>query len=43
MEHIAFDAHQHYTLASVVRPDGLLVREQRPDGLDSSGRAARSA
>ena len=26
---IAFDAHKHYTLASVVRPDGRLVREQR--------------
>jgi hypothetical protein len=22
MEHIAFDAHKHYTLASVARPDG---------------------
>src|SRR2546426_12101945 len=30
MEYIAFDAHKHYTLASVVRPDGQLVREQRP-------------
>jgi hypothetical protein len=29
MEYIAFDAHKHYTLASVVRPDGQLVREQR--------------
>ena len=29
MEYIAFDAHKHYTLASVVRPDGRLVREQR--------------
>ena len=29
MEYIAFDAHKHYTLASVARPDGQLVREQR--------------
>ena len=29
MEYIAFDAHQHYTLASVVRPNGNLVREER--------------
>jgi transposase len=29
MEYIAFDAHKRYTLASVVRPDGRLVREQR--------------
>ena len=29
MEYIAFDAHKHYTLASVVRPDGGPVREQR--------------
>ena len=29
MEYIAFDAHTHYTLASVARPDGRLVREQR--------------
>jgi transposase len=29
MEYIAFDAHKHYTLASVARPDGRLVREQR--------------
>lgn len=29
MEYIAFDAHKHYTLALVVRPDGSLVREQR--------------
>src|SRR3989442_14957527 len=29
MEYIAFDAHKHYTLASVVRPDGQLVREER--------------
>jgi len=27
--YIAFDAHKHYTLASVARPDGQLVREQR--------------
>src|SRR5438094_6994514 len=26
MEYIAFDAHKHYTLASVVRPNGDLVR-----------------
>jgi hypothetical protein len=26
---IAFDAHKHYTLASVARPDGRLVRERR--------------
>ena len=29
MEYIAFDAHKRYTLASVARPDGQLVREQR--------------
>src|SRR5437667_2420572 len=29
MEYIAFDAHKHYTLASVVRPSGDLVREER--------------
>src|SRR5262249_59941820 len=29
MAYIAFDAHKRYTLASVVRPDGQLVREQR--------------
>src|SRR5207249_2354032 len=29
MEYIAFDAHKHYTLASVALPDGQLVREQR--------------
>ena len=29
MEYIAFDAHKHYTLASVARPDGQLVREER--------------
>jgi transposase len=29
MEYIAFDAHKHYTLASVVTPDGQLVREER--------------
>jgi hypothetical protein len=29
MEYIAFDAHKRYTLASVARPDGGLVREQR--------------
>jgi hypothetical protein len=30
MEYIAFDAHKHYTLASVTRPDGRLVRETTP-------------
>src|SRR5262245_46010520 len=29
MEYIAFDAHKRYTLVSVVRPDGWLIREQR--------------
>src|SRR5262249_24148307 len=29
MELIAFDAHKHYTLASVAAPDGQLVREGR--------------
>src|SRR5947209_508308 len=29
MEYIPFDAHTHYTLASVAQPDGRLVREQR--------------
>ncbi len=29
MEYIAFDAHKHYTLASVARPDGRVVREAR--------------
>ena len=29
MEYIAFDAHKRYTLASVARPDGQVVREQR--------------
>src|SRR5499426_2768601 len=29
MQYIAFDAHKHYTLASVVRPNGQLVCEQR--------------
>jgi len=29
MEYIAFDAHKRYTLASVVRPDGRRIREQR--------------
>src|SRR5947209_5335978 len=29
MEYIAVDAHKHYTLASVVRPNGDLVREER--------------
>jgi transposase len=28
-KYIAFDAHKHYTLASVVTPDGQLVREER--------------
>ena len=26
---IAFDAHKHYTLASVAQPDGQVVREER--------------
>lgn len=29
MQYIAFDAHKHYTLASVERPEGGPVREQR--------------
>jgi transposase len=29
MQYIAFDAHKHYTFASVSRPDGGLVREVR--------------
>ncbi len=29
MEYIAFDAHKHYTLASVASLDGELVREAR--------------
>ncbi|HEX2648008.1 MAG TPA: IS110 family transposase [Candidatus Dormibacteraeota bacterium] len=29
MQYIAFDAHKHYTLASVARPDGQLVTERR--------------
>lgn len=29
MEYIAFDAHKHYTLASVSKPDGQVVREER--------------
>jgi transposase len=29
MEYIAFDAHKHYTRASVVTPDDQLVREER--------------
>jgi transposase len=29
MEYIAFDAHKHYTLASVATPEGQLVREER--------------
>jgi transposase len=29
MEYVAFDAHKRYTLASVARSDGRLVREQR--------------
>ncbi len=29
MQYIAFDAHKHYTLASVAQPDGRLVCEQR--------------
>ena len=29
MQYIAFDAHKHYTLASVARPDGQVLREER--------------
>src|SRR5262249_15868439 len=29
MQYIAFDAHKHYTLASVARPDGGIIREER--------------
>lgn len=29
MQHIAFDAHKHYTWARVERPEGTVVREQR--------------
>ena len=29
MEYIAFDAHKRYTLASVARPDGQVVCEER--------------
>ena len=29
MQYIAFDAHKRYTLASVERPDGRLVRQER--------------
>ena len=29
MEHIAFDAHKHYTWARVERADGTVVRERR--------------
>ncbi|MFQ5811449.1 MAG: IS110 family transposase [Armatimonadota bacterium] len=29
MQYIAFDAHKHYTLASVERADGRIVREER--------------
>jgi transposase len=31
MEYIAFDAHKRYTLASVARPDGHVIGEQRID------------
>jgi transposase len=31
MQYIAFDAHKHYTLASVARADGAVVREERID------------
>jgi hypothetical protein len=31
MEYIAFYAHKHYTLDSVVKPNGDLVREERND------------
>jgi hypothetical protein len=29
VQYIAFDAHKHYTLAAVARPDGQVVREER--------------
>jgi len=29
MEYIAVDAHKHYSLASVERPEGGVVREAR--------------
>jgi transposase len=29
VQYIAFDAHKHYTLASVAQPDGQVVREER--------------
>jgi hypothetical protein len=29
MEYIAFDAQKHYTLASVTKPDGRVMREER--------------
>jgi transposase len=29
MQYIAFDAHKHYTLASVATPDGRTIREER--------------
>jgi len=29
MQYIAFDAHKHYTLASVAQADGRLLREER--------------
>ena len=31
MEYVAFDTHKRYTLASVARPDGHVIREQRID------------
>lgn len=31
MEFIAFDGHKHYTLASIARPDGRVVREEQID------------
>jgi hypothetical protein len=40
MEYIAFDAHKHYTLASVARPDGRLVRAN--DGWRMSGERSSS-
>jgi hypothetical protein len=37
MQYIAFDAHKHYTLASVARPDGQVLRRS-----ESSTNAERS-
>jgi hypothetical protein len=42
MEYIAFDAHKHYTLASVVRPNGNLVRDIVPAARASNNGAGSS-